>query len=144
MNDVNSVYVLDENQVVIISYENQVENSKDLDSSYFSQFFSAIQMLASEFGKDKEVEEIELGEYRLCASKDHVTNYTFMLNCNKKIKSKKILSILKEIKNRFINIFMGKLNAPPEEKNALIQLYINSLNELFKDQNKLSNFLGAL
>ena len=144
MKEVHCAYVLDDNGIVVVSYENPLNEIEKLDPSYFSNFFSAIQSLASSFGEGKEVGELELGNHKIVATKDSLTDYYFLITCDPDVKTKKIQPLLNRIKNAYINLFLGNFSVTGEERNEKISQFLKRLEEMFKDKDRVSNFLKGL
>ena len=135
--EIQSFIILDNNGAPIFVQENFIQGRNNVDLALLSDFINALQNFATELG-EKETKFIELGGGKIFSTKDSSTNYLFVLKCDKKAKAKKMYQILNEIKNLFLNKFLGHLYEIKEEKNKeLLSSFENELKIILNPYNKL-------
>jgi hypothetical protein len=106
INNIISFYVLDDKRELIFSYNSVDEKTKGMDDNLISGFITAVTHFIRETLKDN-LSHISLGDKRVFAIPDNISNFIFILVCDKDAKSKKILPILRDLKNLYFNSCTG-------------------------------------
>lgn len=138
-----SVLILEKTSNILFSFENVGSDSEALDRSKFSGFISAIQNFAQEYESD-DAHKIEMGNYKILSAKDRVTDIIFALICGKGVKSKKIVPILNQVKNLFINNFTGNLYASEEVKSKITESFRVELEKFLTEDEKVKEFFDGV
>ncbi|MFX1338562.1 MAG: hypothetical protein ACFFDK_08120 [Promethearchaeota archaeon] len=142
--DILCIYILDEKGTPIFIRENYVQGSGDANHALLSDFVSALQSLAQEFGED-ETRVIELSDSKILSTRDKITNYSFIIKSEIKSKNKKIFGILNQIKNIFIEKFTGHLASSVEVKKKIMLSFEEAINEIIAEPtDSLKGFLKSI
>ena len=113
------IYIIDDKGTPIFISENYIQGSGEANHALLSDFVTALQSFAQEFGED-ETRVIELSDAKILSSKDNLTNYLFILKCDTNSKNKKMFGILNQIKNIFIEKFTGHLASNEDIKRKIM------------------------
>lgn len=143
MQDLQSIYIIDQNGIPFFVRDMYVQGSEDADHALLTNFISAIQNFAEELGGE-EAKTIKLGEAKIYSVKDKMTKIAFVIKANPKAKDKKVFSLLNTIKNTFIDIFTGKFTVGSEEKEILLDKFRQELDKIVNPIDKVSSFLGSI
>jgi len=144
MIDIKSIYILDGKGQPIYMRELSLQGEQNPESILYTNIVTAIQQFVQSSLGEKEAKIIQLGDFKIYHSKDHISNLSFIIKCNLKIKEKKAFSILKQIKNLFIDKFIGKFSSSSEEKNELMQEFIDEMDKNLFPNSEVENLLGNL
>ena len=137
------IYIIDEKANPIFIRENYLQGSGDANHALLSDFITALQSFAREFGEE-ETKVIQLSDAKILSSKDNLTHYLFAIKCESEAKNKKMFGILNQIKNLFIEKFMGHLASSEEIKKKIMLSFETELNEIIaKPKDNLSKFLKS-
>ena len=143
MNEINSLYIINNAGEFIFWQENSNQNAKKIDQEHLSSILSTLEMIASKIGGE-EVKIIELGNSKFFVSKDNMTGISFVLKCEKGVKSKKINQILRDIMNIFIGEFTGNFNSTQIEKVRIMKSFMNSLFEIIGEAKKVQYYIDSV
>lgn len=144
LKEILCIYIIDDKGTPILIRENYIQGSGDAKHALLSDFVSALQSLAQEFGED-ETRVIELSDAKILSTKDKLTNYSFIIKCDTNSKNKKIFGILNQIKNIFIEKFTGYLASTDEIKKKIMLSFERELNEVIVDPNDtIAGFLKSI
>jgi len=138
--DIKSVYIIDGQGNPLYARELYSQGGLDNQQKLFTSLISAIQQFASSLG-EAEAKIIELGNDKIFSTGDQLTNLKFILKCDKGMKKKKAFSILKDIKNLFLNIFTGKFTSSVDIKSELMKKFILEMNDLIAPKSNVDAFL---
>jgi len=122
------IYIIDDKGTPIFIRENYIQGSGEANHALLSDFVTALQSFAQEFGED-ETRVIELSDAKILSSKDNLTNYLFILKCDINSKNKKMFGILKKIKNIFIEMFTGYLASSEDKKKEIMVAFEAALSK---------------
>ena len=138
------IYILDDKGTPIFIRENYIQGSGDANHALLTDFVSALQSLAQEFGED-ETRVIELSDAKILSTRDKLTDYLFIIKCDTNSKNKKMFGILNQIKNIFIEKFTGHLASSEEIKKKIMLSFEGALNEVIAEPtDSLSGFLKSI
>ena len=138
------IYIIDEQSNPIFIRENYIQGSGDANHALLSDFVTALQSFAREFGEE-ETRVVELSDAKILSSKDHITNYLFAIKCESNAKNKKMFGILNQIKNLFIDKFTGHLANSEETKKKIMLSFETDLSKIITEPtDTLSNFLKSI
>lgn len=143
MRDILGVYVIDDDAEVFFEQEIYSQGSNSIDEAMLSKIIITIQKFADELGGG-DVRKIEFGQNRVYMLGDKITNYKFILRSNQKVKQKRAQEILRDIKNTFIDTFIGNYQ---EDKETLMKLKSKFSDEIityFEDPSDVSGFLKKM
>ena len=143
MNEINSLYIINNAGEFIFWQENSNQNAKKIDQEHLSSILSTLEMIASKIGGE-EVKIIELGNSKFFVSKDNMTGISFVLKCEKGVKPKKINQILRDIMNVFIGEFTGNFNSTQIEKVRIMKSFMNSLFEIIGEAKKVQYYIDSV
>ena len=135
------IYIIDDTGTPIFIRENYIQGSENANHALLSDFVTALQSFAKEFGEE-ETRIVELSDAKIFSTLDSLTNYLFIIKSDMIAKSKKMFEMLKKIKNLFIDSFMGHLASSEQQKKKIMESFENALNELLEDPS--DKFLGFL
>lgn len=137
--EIESIFILNNNGVPIFIQENYIQGKNNIDPALLSDLVNALQKFANELG-EKETKFIELGGGKIFSTKDNSSNYLFVLKCDKNAKAKRMYQILNDVKNLFLNIFLGNLYVIKEEINkGLLSSFKKELKNILNPYNKLES-----
>jgi len=138
------IYIINDKGTPIFIRENYIQGSGDANHALLSDFITALQSFAREFG-EKETRIVELSDAKILSTMDYITNYLFILKCDVNSKNKKMFGILNQIKNLFIEKFTGFLASNENKKKEIMLLFELALNELLTElKDSLSEFLKSI
>ena len=143
MNEINSLYIINNAGEFIFWQENSNQNAKKIDQEHLSSILSTLEMIASKIGGE-EVKIIELGNSKFFISKDNMTGISFVLKCENGVKPKKINQILRDIMNIFIGEFTGNFNSTQIEKVRIMKSFMNSLFEIIGEAKKVQYYIDSV
>lgn len=143
MNEINSLYIINNAGEFIFWQENSDQNAKKIDQEHLSSILSTLEMIASKIGGE-EVKIIKLGNSKFFVSKDNMTGISFVLKCEKGVKPKKINQILRDIMNVFIGEFTGNFNSTQIEKVRIMKSFMNSLFEIIGEAKKVQYYIDSV
>ena len=143
MTDIVGLYILNSKRELIYLQENIITKVKELDPDYLSNFFATLQTIAQKIGEE-EVKIIDLGNSKFFLTKDKLTNFEFILKCERNIKQKKVFEIHKRIVNLFIEKFTGNFNATEETKKILMNSFLKDLTEIMGKGEKIEFYLDSI
>ena len=137
------IYILDDEGTPIFIRENYIQGSGDANHALLSDFVTALQAFAREFGEE-ETRVIELSDAKILSSKDNITNYLFAIKCESGVKNKKMFGILNQIKNLYIDKFTGHLTSNEETKKKIMLSFVTELNKIITESpDNISKFLKS-
>ena len=139
--EIRSIYIIDGKgkPIFIREHHSQGSGSSSADHALLSRFVTALQSFATELGEE-DTRIIELGDEKIYTLKDGFTKFFFVLNCEPDSKSKKMFKILNDIKNLFLQKFMGNFTASEEVKKKIMVSFLEDLNHILNPFSKLENF----
>ena len=141
--EIMCIYIIDEKSNPIFIRENYLQGSGDANHALFSDFVTALQSFAREFGEE-ETRVIELGDAKILSTKDNITHFLFAIKCESNAKNKKMFGILNQIKNLYIDKFTGHLASSEEIKEEIMRSFeIEIIKIISEPKDKLSNFLKS-
>ncbi len=141
MSEISFAGIIDEKGEPFYTYERYNQGSSENSEWMFSNFVQSLQLFACSLGEN-EVNAITLGDYKIYAAKDKVTNMVFYLRCEINAKPKKINQILGQMKSIFIEKFLGNLNATEDRKRELLNSFARDLMIILKQkENVVEKFL---
>lgn len=143
MNEINSLYIINNAGEFIFWQENTSQNAKKIDQEHLASILSTLEMIASKIGGE-EVKIIKLGNSKFFVSKDNMTGISFVLKCEKGVKPKKINQILRDIMNIFIGEFTGNFNSTQIEKVRIMKSFMNSLFEIIGEAKKVQYYIDSV
>lgn len=138
-----NIYIIDERGGVIFPNHDLFKDFDETEQQGFSNLMKAMESLAKDMG-NQELNSIQLGKDRYYSKIDEITNINFIYKTNKNKKERLVVSTLDKIKNSFLNHFTGKFTASEEEQRYLMLNFLESLVEIFDEENKVKNFLKVL
>ncbi|TFF93663.1 MAG: hypothetical protein EU544_05545 [Promethearchaeota archaeon] len=141
--EIKSIYIIDSKGNPFFVKELFTQDSENAEAVLLSNFIAALQTFASELG-GKQAKIIKLGESKIFTLIDNLTKLYFVIKAKRDAKEKKILDILKKIKNLFINKFTGHLTDSEENKREIMKEFIPELDEILEPQDRVQEFLGNL
>lgn len=127
--EIQCIYIIDNMGKPIFIQENYVQGSGNPEHALLSDFISALQSFAKEFGEE-ETRIVELSDAKIYSIRDKILDYLFIMKCNVNSKNKKMFEILSKIKNLFINKFLGSLILSEDEKKIIMSSFEEELNKL--------------
>ena len=138
------IYIINDKGTPIFIRENYIQGSGDANHALLSDFITALQSFAREFG-EKETRIVELSDAKILSTMDYITNYLFILKCDINSKNKKMFGILYKIKNLFIEKFTGYLASSEDKKKEIMISFELALNEVLAEPaSTLSGFLKSI
>lgn len=137
------VYIIDEEAKVFFEQEIYAQGSNRIDEAILSRIVVTLQIFADELGGG-DVHKLEIGKNRVYMLGDDITNFKFILRCKQNVKQKRAQQILGEIKNIFINIFMGKYHKDEEKLRKLKSKYSNEITKYFEEPSDVPGFLQKM
>ena len=135
------IYIIDDTGTPIFIRENYIQGSENANHALLSDFITALQSFAKEFGEE-ETRIVELSDAKIFSTLDSLTNYIFIIKSDINAKSKKIFEILNKIKNLFIDSFMGQLASSNEKKTKIMVSFEHNIDVLLEEPS--DKFLGFL
>ncbi len=137
------IYIIDEKSNPIFIRENYFQGSGNANHALLSDFVTALQAFAREFGEE-ETRVIELSDAKILTSMDKLSHNLFAIKCESDAKNKKMFGILNQIKNLFIDKFIGHLASSEEMKKEIMRSFEAELNEIISEPaDSLSKFLKS-
>lgn len=140
--NIKSFYVLDDKRELIFSYNSVDEKTKIVDDSLMSGFITAVTTFIKETLEDN-LSQVSFGDKKVFSINDNVSNFMFILICEKDAKSKKILPILKDLENLYLNYCTGIQYIRERRKVQSINQFHDAVNQILIPTNPES-FLGAI
>jgi predicted nucleic acid-binding Zn-ribbon protein len=137
------IYIIDNKGTPIFIRENYIQGSGNADHALLSDFISALQSFAKEFGEE-ETRMIELSDAKIYSARDKLTNYYFIIKCDINTKNKKMFDILNKIKNLFIDKSLGQLTSNDEKKKQIMASFEDALNDLLEPRENIEDFLKSI
>ncbi len=125
--------IIDENGNPFYTYERSDQGSSENSNWMFSNFVQSLQLFAKSLGEN-DVNTITLGDYKIYAIKDNLSNMVFFLRSEITAKSKKVNRILCQMRNIFIEKFLGNLNATEDRKRELLNSFSKDLMKVLKEK----------
>jgi len=137
------VYVVDDDANVFFEQEIYSQGSNSIDEAILSRIIITIQKFADELGGG-DVRKIQIGTNQVFMLGDKITNNKFILRCNQNVKQKRAQEILSDIKNIFIDIFMGNYQEDKETLMKLKSTFSDEILTYFEDPSDVSGFLKKM
>ncbi|TFG06334.1 MAG: hypothetical protein EU539_07920 [Promethearchaeota archaeon] len=141
--EIRKIFIIDSEAKPVYIRENYIQGSGQVNYALLSKFIKALQIFAKEYGDDEETRIIEMGGQKIFALKDEFTNFQYVMVCQKDSNHKKMLKILNNIKNLFIEKFMGKYHSDNETKTQAMNSFILGLNEILEPVSKWENLFRS-
>jgi len=132
------IYIIDDTGTTIFSYETAIKESIGVNSALLSNLILALQSLVKNIREDL-IRVVEMGNDKFFITKEMSTSYIFILKTNRDADSEFINSILKEIKDKFVEKFMGYFSLAVDEKIELFISFKEDIKEILRDKTNLDN-----
>ena len=136
-------YIIDNKGTPILIRENYIQGLGNADHALLSDFITALQSFAKEFGEE-ETKMIELSDAKIYSTKDKLMNYNFIIKSDINAKNKKMFDTLNKIKNLFIDKFIGQLTSSEEKKKQIMVSFKDDLNKFLEPIDNIKGFLKSL
>ncbi len=136
--EIQCIYILNDQGNPIFIRENFIQGTENADHAMLSNFFNALQSFAMELGEN-ETRSIDLETSKIFSIKDSVTNYSFILKCDRNAKPKKMFKILQQIYNIFIDMFTGHIHDFEEAKSKIMPSFESALDEIIEPVKKFES-----
>ncbi|TFF97584.1 MAG: hypothetical protein EU547_03935 [Promethearchaeota archaeon] len=143
MRDILGVYIIDNDAKVFFEQEIYSQGSENINEAILSRIIITLQKFAEELGGGN-IHKIEIGKNQVFILGDELTEYKFILWCNQKIKQKMAQNVLGEIKNIFIDTFMGQYHKDQEKLIKLKSKFSDKISKLFEKPKDVSGFLKKI
>ena len=143
MRDILGVYIIDDDASVFFEQEIYSQGSDNIDEAILSRIIITLQRFADELGGG-DVHKIEIGKNRVFMLGDDISDFKFILRCKQNVKEKRAQNILGEVKNIFIDIFMGKYHKSEETLMKLKSKFSDEISKYFEDPTDVSGFLDKI
>ena len=142
IHNVNSFYILDDKRDLIFSYNSVDEKVKIVDEVLMSGFITAVTSFIREALEDN-LSQVSFGDKKVFSIVDKISNFMFILVCQTDAKPKKIMPLLNELKNSYLNNCTGIQYIRERKKVQSIAQFHDALNRILMPSNAES-FLGAI
>ncbi|TXT54738.1 MAG: hypothetical protein BAJALOKI2v1_730010 [Promethearchaeota archaeon] len=113
MEKVKGIFVLDEKEKPIITYKNGETNPDNLNLEWLIRILKSLKDFANGF--DENLNSISIGDFKYIYTIDNLSKTKFIIQLTKDISEKKYYPIVKEIKNLYINEFIGDFTMTKKE-----------------------------
>jgi len=143
MKKIHGIYIVKSDGTPIFIQDYHTQGSQHMDHILLTNFMNAFQSFATELGGEQ-LETIKFGDFKILMTKDQLTNIRFAIRADLKEKDKKLLPILRDIKNLFIQESTGKLYSNGEEKQKFLSSFEEKLHNLLNLQKNVESFLEKL
>ena len=145
MNEINSIWFLEQDGNVLFRSENDMQNSEEHNSFLFSGMVMAIQSFIKELGEEK-IKQMELGNSKIFISKDEETDLILVLKTNKEANNKRINKFMEKIQEKTREVYYNSLFTPKKLKEYIKNSFKNDLEELFKADmdHRVSKFFESI
>ncbi|MHA1148833.1 MAG: hypothetical protein ACTSR8_11395 [Promethearchaeota archaeon] len=143
MKEIKSIYIIDAKGNPFFIRDIFSQGMGDSDHMLLTNFINAIQSFAAELGGG-EAKVIKFGDSKIFSTKDPMTNIMFVIKAILKSKDKKLLNLLNQIKNLFIEKFTGNLTADSTTKIRILEDFRDALDELIKPKDNVDAFLTSI
>ena len=143
MKKIHAIYIVKSDGTPIFIQDYHTQGSQHMDHILLTNFMNAFQSFATELGGEQ-LETIKFGDSKILMTKDQLTNIRFAIRADLKEKDKKLLPILRDIKNLFIQESTGKLYSNGEEKQKFLSSFEEKLHNLLNLQKNVESFLEKL
>jgi hypothetical protein len=143
MRDILGLYVIDDDANVFFEQEIYSQGSDNIDEAILSRIIITLQRFADELGGG-DVHKIEIGKNRVFMLGDDISDFKFILRCKQKVKEKRAQNILGEIKNIFIDLFIGKYHKNDDALMKLKSKFSDEISKYFEEPTDVSGFLDKM
>jgi hypothetical protein len=141
IHNISSFYVLDDKRELIFSYNSVDETSDIMDDNLMSGFITAVTSFIKEALKDN-LFQVSLGDKKVFSINDNISNFLFILVCDKDAKYKKIKPIINNLKNLYLNKCTGIQYIREQRKIQSINQFHEAVNQILFPTSAES-FLGS-
>lgn len=143
MEKVKGIFVLDEEEKPIITYKNGETNPDNLNLEWLIRILKSLKDFANGF--DENLNSISIGDFKYIYTIDDLSKTKFIIQLTKDISEKKYYPIVKEIKNLYINQFIGDFTMTKKEIEEAKKRFKEKLTKsLEKRLFSLTDFLASL
>ncbi len=143
MSDILGIYIVNEDGKSLYTQEFFHQGTDEMDTALLSNLMSAFQMFASEIGEGG-TNSIELGNSSIFSIVDPLTQVKFLLRTVKSTKQKKMMKILSQIKNTYINIFTGHHHDGEESIMKLNSKLSDEIEGILGKKSSAADFLRSI
>ncbi len=140
MNNISGIYVVDNKELLIFTFERHRQNSNTVKNALLSHFIYALQSIASQLESD-ESRVIEIKNENYLIIKDSKINFKYIIKYSKETALDQISVILNKIKNKFIESFEGRLDLPVPMKTKLVASLRDDILEILEEEVGLKRLL---
>lgn len=143
MNKIYWIYIIDNTGATIFSYEQSIQGTSKINSTLLSHFIYALQSVAKNLEVD-EIKAVDIGNNKFFITKEKLTSYLFIIKTSTDIESKRINPILKNIRNKFVELFTGHFSLNLDEKVEILKSFEDYVKELFEGKTRINKLIEAL
>ena len=143
MNKIYWIYIIDNTGATIFSYEQSIQGTSKINSTLLSHFIYALQSVAKNLEVD-EIKAVDIGNNEFFITKEKLTSYLFIIKTSTDIESKRINPILKNIRNKFVELFTGHFSLNLDEKVEILKSFEDYVKELFEGKTRINKLIEAL
>ena len=143
MNGIFWIYIIDNTGATIFSYQNPIQGTSGINSTLLSHFIHAFQSVAKNL-EDDEIRGVDIGNNKFFITKEKLTSYLFIIKTSTDIESKRINPILKNIRNKFVELFTGHFSLDLYEKVEILKSFEDYVKKIIEGKTHVNNLIEAL
>ncbi|MFX1457372.1 MAG: hypothetical protein ACFFDB_18555 [Promethearchaeota archaeon] len=143
MKEIIWIYIIDSSGATIFGYDNYVKGNSEVNHTLLSHFIYALQSVAKNLGED-ETKEVEINKNKFFLIKEKLTSFLFIIKAKPNAKSEVITSILKKIREKFMEKFAGHFTLPVQDKIELLRSFKEDVKRIIEGKNHLLNLIESL
>ena len=139
--DIHRIYIIDKNAKLFYLRENYIQGLAPVDHALLSRFVGAMESFTTELGEEK-TKIINLGEEKIFVIKDNISEFRFIVCCDMNSKPKKMLRILNNVMNLFLEKFTGYFTASDDIKRKIMGSFVEEINEILNPGSTIETLFG--
>ena len=143
MNKIYWIYIIDNTGATIFSYESPIQGVSGINSTLVSHFIYALQAVGKNLEED-EIKAVDLGNNKYFITKEKFTSYLFIIKTSPDTQSSLINPLLKNIRNKFAELFTGHFNLDVNQKVEILKSFETYVKGILEGKTHINNLIKAL
>lgn len=143
MNTIYWIYIVDNTGATIFSYMSYAQVTSKFNSALLSHFIYALQSVAKNLEED-EIKGVDIGNNKFFITKEKFTSYLFIIKTSTDIESQTVNPILKNIRNKFVELFTGHFSLDIHQKVEIIRSFEGYVKDILEGRTRINRLIEAL